>query len=339
MMPWFETKETNNGTWGIHWTMDNEDPDVVINGKQDLASFYHPQIGPYASGDPDVVDWQLGVMKAAGISGVFIDWPGTVDFADYRKNKQNAEAIIDGTQRTGLKFAVVYEDHNLNLAFVPDQIGQATEDMAYLQENYFVKDNYLHVDEKPLLMDFGPQVLYEKMWDQIFTPIEPKPAFLTLWNQHLQGGSYCEGEYAWVWLDFLDGLTTWYDQVDVPIKIGTAYPGFQPFYQMGGWGGPTWTIDYGEDTFRQSFELALQNTEMIQICTWNDYGEGTIIEPTDEFGTTFVDIIQQATGSKYTHGDFEELTKIYFMRKQHADNATKLEELRNQYHELMHKFD
>lgn len=108
---------------------------------------------------------------------------------------------------------------------------------------------------------------------------------------------------------------------------------------MGGWGGPTWTIDYGEDTFRQSFELALQNTEMIQICTWNDYGEGTIIEPTDEFGTTFVDIIQQATGSKYTHEDFEELTNIYFMRRKHADNATKLEELRNQYHELMHKFD
>ncbi|KAJ3660971.1 hypothetical protein Zmor_005397 [Zophobas morio] len=339
MMPWFETPETNNGTWGQHWTMVNDNPDNVTDGKQDIASFFHPEIGAYASSDPDVIDWQLGIMKAAGISGAFIDWPGTYEMYDYPQNKRNAEAIIEGIRRNGLKFAIVYEDNNLNLASVPDQIGQATIDMEYLQANYFNQDNYVYVDDGPLLMDFGPQVLHREDWDAVFTPLEPKPTFLTLWNQHQEGGAYCKGEFAWVWVDFIDGLDRWYVTQRVPVKVGTAYPGFQPFYTNGGWPGPGYFIDYGVDTFQQTWDLALEYTEMIQICTWNDYGEGTIIEPTLEYGTTFVDIIQQATGSKYTHEDFEKLTEIYLLRKQHADDPDMLEKLKEQHNAIVHRFD
>ncbi|RZC31773.1 uncharacterized protein BDFB_013255 [Asbolus verrucosus] len=210
MMPWFETKETNNGQWGIHWTMANRNPDNIVDGHQDIASFYHPQIGAYASGDPDVIDWQLGIMKTAGIAGLFIDWPGTTQYADYPKNKQNCEAIIDGTQRAGLSFAVVYEDNNLNLAGVPDKIAQGTADMEYLQNNYFNKDNYVNVNGVPLLLDFGPQALTDGgQWDQIFSPLNPKPSFLTLWYQHQQGGSFNKGEYAWIYQDFMTGLQNW----------------------------------------------------------------------------------------------------------------------------------
>ncbi|EFA01070.1 glycoprotein endo-alpha-1,2-mannosidase [Tribolium castaneum] len=209
MMPWFETKETNGGTWGIHWTMANRNPDNIIDGKQDIASFYHPEIGAYASADPNVIDWQMGYMKTAGIKGIFLDWPGTTQAMDYPKNRENCEAIIAGTERAGLQFAVVYEDNNLNLAGVPDKIAQGTADMQYLQDNYFSKSNYVKVNGAPLLLDFGPQALFDANWDAIFTPLNPKPTFLTLWNQHQQGGSMVAGEYAWVYSNFLDGLNNW----------------------------------------------------------------------------------------------------------------------------------
>jgi hypothetical protein len=210
MMPWFETKESNSGQWGIHWTMANRNPDNVVDGKQDIASFYHPEIGAYASGDPTVIDWQLGVMKTSGIAGIFLDWPGTTEYADYPKNKQNCEAIIDGTSRAGLQFAIVYEDNNLNLAGVPDKIAQGTADMQYLQSNYFNKGNYVQLDGAPLLLDFGPQALTDGgQWDQIFSPLDPKPTFLTLWYQHQQGGQFNKGEFAWIYQDFMDGLQNW----------------------------------------------------------------------------------------------------------------------------------
>jgi hypothetical protein len=210
MMPWFETKETNNGTWGQHWTMANRNPDNIVDGVPEIASFYHPEIGPYASSDPDVIDWQMGIMKAAGISGIFLDWPGTTDAFDYPKNKENAEAIIEGTKRNGLKFAVVYEDNNLNLASVPDKIAQGVADMEYLKSNYFAEDNYYRVKDAPLLLDFGPQALHDNEWDQVLEPLEPGTTFVSLWNQGQQAGSFVEGEFAWVWADYVDTLIVWY---------------------------------------------------------------------------------------------------------------------------------
>ena len=69
MMPWFETNETYNGTWGIHWTMATKNPDLIIDpatGRREIAAHYYPEIGPYASGDPDVIDYQLLLMKYSG---------------------------------------------------------------------------------------------------------------------------------------------------------------------------------------------------------------------------------------------------------------------------------
>lgn len=139
MMPWFETKETNNGVWGLHWTMANRNPDNIVNGKPDIASYYHPLIGPYASSDPKVIDWQLGLMKLSGITGILMDWPGTSGALDYAGNLRNAEAIINACEAHGLEFGIVYEDHNLDLAGIPDKIGQGTKDMQYIQQNYVSK--------------------------------------------------------------------------------------------------------------------------------------------------------------------------------------------------------
>src|SRR5665213_2519087 len=84
MMPWFETKATNNGQWGIHWEMNTQNPDVIeANGQRQIASHYYPLIGPYASGDTVVIDYQLLLMKLSGIDGVFIDWPGIQNKYDY----------------------------------------------------------------------------------------------------------------------------------------------------------------------------------------------------------------------------------------------------------------
>jgi hypothetical protein len=77
VMPWFESKTSNSGTWGQHWTMANQNPDVIgSDGKRQIAAHFYPLIGPYASGDTNVIEYQLLLMKLSGIDGVFIDWPG-----------------------------------------------------------------------------------------------------------------------------------------------------------------------------------------------------------------------------------------------------------------------
>ena len=44
---------------------------------------------------------------------------------------------------------------------------------------------------------------------------------------------------------------------------------------------------------RESMQACLRGTSnIVQLVTWNDYGEGTMIEPTHEFGYTFLEVIQ-----------------------------------------------
>ena len=323
VMPWFETP-ASAGAWGIHWTMANRNPEVVDgSGKRQIASYYYPLIGPYASADKDVIEYQLLLMKYAGIDGVIIDWPGTLANADYPRNRANAEALIALTERVGLEFAVCYEDNNLNLAGVADKVAQVKADVTYAQSTYFNKANYTRISGAPLLLVFGPQALQAPSdWASAFSDLSPKPTFLTLWYESQEAGASAQGEFAWIYSDFLTGLRRFYDSRPLAQKAGVAYPGFNSYYAAGGWGRSPFKIDVGPATFGQTLSLAkTSDATLIQIATWNDYGEGTMIEPTREFGYGYLEALQSSLGVGYGRGELELVATLYQLRKQHAGDA------------------
>ncbi|WP_434385578.1 glycoside hydrolase family 71/99-like protein [Melittangium boletus] len=345
LMPWFESNTTSgNGAWGSHWTMNTKNPNVVDgSGKRQIAAHFYPLIGPYGSGDKDVIEYQLLLMKYAGVDGVLIDWPGTLNCVDYPKNKQNADAFIQKLESVGLEFAIVYEDHNLALAptygcSVPDRLAQARNDMAFLRDNYFGRSNYIRINNAPLLMDFGPQTLKSPSdWSNVFSVLPTKPTFLTLWYQKGDAGANAQGEYPWIYSDFTSGLNHWYANVWPGVKFGVAYPGFKSFYNEGGWGGPTWTIAHnGTGTFGQTMDLAKNSgVNWIQLATWNDYGEGTMIEPTREFGYGALTTLQQKLGVPYGQSQLELVARLYDQRKQYANNSTKQSELNTAFNHFV----
>jgi len=280
-------------------------------------------------------------MKLSGVSGVLIDWPGTANVYDYAKNKQNSEAIIAGCGRVGLEFAIVYEDHNLGMAHddgkLGDIIGQGKADMAYLQDHYFNMGNYIHVNGKPLLLDFGPQTLKSPaQWESIFSVFHTKPTFLTLWNQMQEAGASAQGEFAWIYSNYLEGLNNFYKFRNIGVKFGVAYPGFDSAYAMGGWPGPGWSIPVGAATFEATLNAAISGgSHYIQVATWNDYGEGTMIEPTKQFGYTYLTILQKKLGVPHSQADLEKVTANFHARKLFYDNTTMQAQLDKAFYELM----
>ncbi|CAL8117076.1 unnamed protein product [Orchesella dallaii] len=327
MMPWFETKDTSDdGTWGIHWTMANKNPDNIDGtGRREVATHYYPLDDVYGSGDPAVIERQLNQMKYAGIDGILLDWPGTLPVWDYPKNLKNCEAIISQLERMGLEFAIVYEDHNIGMAadagFITDKIGAAKADMTYMQNNYFNLPSYIHQDGRPLLLDFGPQTFRSPAdWDQIFSVLNPKPVFFTLWEQMNEAAGNSAGEYAWLYVSFMLGLNNFYLYNPSPQKIGVVYPGFHTYYQQGGWPGPNWEIPHnGLDTFQQTLDLAIQHGHPIQLATWNDFGEGTMVEPTREFGTGCLDILQRTLVPQYSKKELDIISDLYKKRVQYKN--------------------
>ena len=186
LMPWFETPETNTpaGTWGAHWTMANKNPNNTSGGKREIASYYYPLTGPYASGDKDLIEYQLLLMKLSGIDGVFIDWPGTIPgVLDYAQMVRNTNNMLPLLKKAGLKYAIVYEDRNLGNNLVSNKVEQAQKDIAYIASNYFSQSNYETIGGKPLLLDFGPLVLTNQAdWTNVFSSLSTKPEFIALWG-------------------------------------------------------------------------------------------------------------------------------------------------------------
>ncbi|MBN2486172.1 MAG: hypothetical protein JXB34_09380 [Bacteroidales bacterium] len=331
-MPWFESKESNNGTWGMHWTMSNCNPDIIDeNGNHNIASHYQPLIGPYASGDKNVIEYHLLLMKYSGIDGVIIDWYGSFEVNDFAANRRNSEALIDLLDETGLQFSITYEDWTTNTVVsagkAADKLDAAKSDMEYLQDNYFSKPEYVQVNSKPFLTIFGPQqITSPDEWSYVFSEINPKPSFLTLWYESGEAGANASGEYSWVYENnsHIDNFySNRYNSLSV--AMGSAYPGFRHYYNEGGWPSSIdWEIDHADgETYRQTLQKARnKEVEYLQLVTWNDFGEGTMIEPTKEFQYMFLEETQTFTGVSYSKSNLETVFRLYQLRKSFAGNSS-----------------
>ncbi len=324
-MPWYQSKPFS-GQWGWHWTMNHFQPDSGA-----LASQYRPLMGPYDSADPAVLECQCLQMRLGGIDGVLIDWYGIDDLYDYPQNHRNAQLMIDAASRAGLKFAVVFEDQILpNLikagkVLPGDAVKRGGETMRWLESNWFNRPGYLKLDGKPVLLVFGPQFYKDPDWVAMFSELKTPPAFFTELGRKgpaLGGFGWPEpqvgDERSWTQLHgFYSRAKSW------PASIGVAYPRFRDIYSEAGihttWG----TIEDREGrTYLDTLALALKSgAPFVQIATWNDWGEGTQIEPSKEFGYRDLEATQRLKRElvdselRFTPADLRLPLRLYNLRK------------------------
>lgn len=343
-MPWFDDKETSgNGKWGMHWTMVTKNPDIIINGKRQIASFFYPLIGTYASSDPDLLQYHLLLMKYAGIDGVIVDWYGVHPVADYPLVKRNTDSLFNQTIPAGLEFAICYEDATLKKVTTTlnmDTIEAAKADMDYMQAAYFTSSNYVKINNRPVLLCFGPQVMKKAFyWEGAFADVNPKPCFLPLAFQGQVLGGVSTGEFAWVSPDRINGLDNFYKNRApyLNVAFAAAFPGFKDYGHLGGWGDQRVELEHnGTSTLLYSLEQAkLSNLPYVQLETWNDFGEGTMIEPTFEYGYSYLEEIQKYVGVKYTQKELALIYTWYTLKKKYISNVEISKRLMRAYYYLV----
>jgi hypothetical protein len=341
-MPWYQTP-TGSAGWGWHWTMDHFNPrQIDENGRSSIASHYYPLTGPYDSGDRDLLEYQVMLMKISGIDGVIVDWYGFEGFWDYGKINSSTHKLFEQIQKAGLLFAITYEDRTIqnmlenNYHKVNDAHQHGGEVMQYLQENWFEQENYLKINQRPVLFVFGnpPYFKTNSDWEQLFSVLDV-PAYLITQDgrvvsiaesgfpwppMHLSGGGELSQEALGNYLDnFYIKASSW------DSMIASVFPGFHDIYQEAGVGSSYGYLDSQDGkTFEYTFHKALErDPDIIQIVTWNDYGEGTNIEPTLEYGTQYLEMLQRIKQEivdeerSYTPEDLSIPFQIYELRKQH----------------------
>ena len=85
---------------------------------------------------------------------------------------------------------------------------------------------------------------------------------------------------------------------------------------------------------QETLGLAFKSkASLVQIATWNDYGEGTIIEPTVEFGYRYLESLQKhktrKSGKTFQHtaNDLRLPLMLYTVRKQAGSDRKVLADL------------
>lgn len=314
-MPWFVKPEAS-GVWN-HWTMSAN----ALNDTN-YASWYHPLTGAYASDDATLLDYQCLLMKYAGIDGVMVDWYGTQQKNDYPQNEANTKALLKAIEKAELKMAIVYEDATLDGLDENGKQIQARADMQYLNSQYFMSKSYVTVDGRPLLLCFGPQQLTSpKGWNFAFATLAAKPLFIVLngFSNQANDGKYAnaQGEFLWV-----NPNPTYSDAKNFSLYIAGAMPGFHDHYKESGQGNGYTSYDReGGALLQRQLETARKaGLEWLQISTWNDYGEGTIIEPTTEFKYQYLEIVQRFAGVNYNSTQLDVIFRWYSVAK--AKGAT-----------------
>jgi Glycosyltransferase WbsX len=77
--------------------------------------------------------------------------------------------------------------------------------------------------------------------------------------------------------------------------FGSATPAFNDT-PVWGWGaGPHIAPDYKGRRFTATWELSIENnTDLVQLVTWNDWNEGTQIEPSGTYGYKYLELNKQS---------------------------------------------
>lgn len=307
VMPWFESKGAS-GAWGWHWTMGRFDPDRSDpKGKRQIASHYYPLIGPYDSADRDVLEYHALLMRISGIDGVIADWYGNDDYNDYAGIHRRAVLLFDEMRRRGMKFAVCYEDRAVGAMVKGSKLTRAGAvehaqgHLKFCQENWFKDPAYAKFQGVPALLVFGPDYLVADEWEAVLAGLSPRPAFFTLHERRPPA----LGCFAWppMWAakeGVLDqtGLSRYLDrfQGQKGVRIAAAFPGFHDIYQQAGVQPSHGRLDARDgETFRETLKRAMASgSPFVQVATWNDFGEGTCVEPAREYGYRYLETLQRS---------------------------------------------
>jgi hypothetical protein len=275
-----------------------------------VASVYIPRVGVYDSADPRLIDYHILSAKAAGIRGFVVDWYGPGNAVDLAM-----QVLVARAEALDFQIAVCLEEktwfpHWADIRSREEAVALASKDLRYFLETYgdspamWRQDGLLPVflfsgwDETPGL---GPRILQPAEWRTVRAAMPRQDWRLVRQGFGADYGADV-GAFAWVGdADYQDRFARTGEAMlaegTLGIVVAGANPGFDS-HGTWGWGdGPTVVDRAHGEHYQQWWQSSAAGAAVaVQIATWNDFAEGTVIEPTAEFGTAWLDLTERHVG-------------------------------------------
>ncbi len=291
---WYGTP-ARYGSW-YHWNQAGHNPDKILpNGMPDTATADHP-FKLYDSNDPALVANHLKLAQDAGID-VFIE-----SFARGGLKEQSLRILLDQAKSTPVKVALYYESP-VRLNGSQDLIANAVDDFTYMIETYGNNPAYLRVDGKPVIFVYGRAV--DKLrgkWQQVLTQVKAKHDVIvvgdSLVGKDLDTFDAIHIYNPLVWItqkrDINRSAQAYVDAARTRGRIATltVIPGYDDS-NLGRKNPIVVPRDNG-NLYRRMWSAALvTQPDWVIICSFNEWHEGTEIEPSREYGDLYIKLTKE----------------------------------------------
>lgn len=338
-----------SGYWA-RWNWDacnvSHDPNSVRpDGRRDIASVYYPLIGPYDSGDDSVIEYHMRLAQASGIDVFVVDWYGTKNFYDFPQQNREFMNMMRIAEQMNFGIAVDYDatkfyvgepGQSISKVLIPNRseaLQAIHDDLAYIIQKFGGSPSYLKFDGKPVIFAFSNYDLEPRSWGDIFESLRKEG--LDAFYVDMQGNTnyypYFRGFFPWIWADAIAK-----GQIDSVSYINEAagrlaefaqgrsiswglgvWPGFDDS-AVGGWCYDRGVLKIGRMSgalYNQTWKAVLRSAPAwVFIITFNDWSEGTIIEPSLEFGYQYLYATAYFAGQlKNTQPHYEAISVPYLL--------------------------
>lgn len=274
---WYANPEVS-GRWS-HW------PD---------GTAHEPLIGRYDSHDPKTIEQQLNQAKSAGITGMIVSWWRPGDFQD-----QGMPLVLDAAQRAGMRVTIYYEVAKPRKAPTP---RATADDLVDILKRYGHHPAWLRVRNKPVVFVYTRALneLQLSGWGSVISQVKRSYSggvcfvgdrISTAATKIFDGiHSYNPtGETADMNIDQIRAWARaaypkWVATAGRKISCVTVIPGYDDTKLNRP--GPRPTTDrHNGETYRVLWQEAIAaRPDWILITSWNEWHEGSEIEPSKEHG-------------------------------------------------------
>jgi hypothetical protein len=277
-----------------------------LDGPNSLAVADTPSIGLYDSQNITVIDSQISEALSAGIDGFIASWwgPGSyTDNSDQILLNQAAANFNDFSVTLYFETTII---QNMNTTNAQDS-AQIVQDVSYIMKTYSSNPAFTEINGRPVLFFSGVDNWSVEFWANVTSAIHSSYPSLLLISDSLNladlsvfngAASYVDLGYMTQSLSLDDGTYPTFTnlsqiaQSEGKYWFATASPGFNGTNddktQF-----PVVARNEG-DTFTLGWDIAQNsNPYGIIVGTWNEYYEGTSIEPAESYGDLYLELTSQ----------------------------------------------
>lgn len=281
--PWYGTPQGPTGSWR-HWQEGGHNPDEFLGQRRDIGAAHYPVHGPYDSKNRSLTASHFELAEEAGIDGFIVSWWGSDTFENeaFRLMLDVAEEID-----TPVNLTIYYEE-------CPGGKNETAMEIETILETYGRRGSFLKVEGYPVIFiysrAFGQLTLED--WDYVLRNVryDGYNASFIVDGSGPEVAKVFDGLHTYnpVWhLHRGENLTDIYVQLRGEaeeqgiIFAATVLPGYDDTH-IGRENELVAPRDGGQ-TYSRTWEAALlSDPDWILICSWNEWHEGTEIEPSLE---------------------------------------------------------